>query len=134
MKKKKISKRTFLFVVIFYFNMFFFSLFTFHTSFLPKSSSLSEGNKLYNCGLIFFNWQLRHLNTFSCCTMTMMIKALFKKRKKTWKENLYKFFFLLIFVVKEFSFVILPKRHEKHLVVNLVGDFHLNPNTSIYLT
>lgn len=37
------------------------------TSLRPKSNSLKSGNKLYNCGLIFFSWQLRHLNTFSSC-------------------------------------------------------------------
>lgn len=57
-------------------------------------------------------------------------------KDKIGRERKYNFSFVIKIVVDYggISIVNLPIHHEKHLVVILVKDFHLNLNISIYST
>lgn len=95
------------------------------TSLRPKSNSLKSGNKLYNCGLIFFSWQLRHLNTFSSCKVHTQKKGMAKSRIEIKIRG------ALVVCVVDFKvrFVYSRAHHERHPAVNPATDFRSDLDT-----
>lgn len=95
------------------------------TSLRPKSNSLKSGNKLYNCGLIFFSWQLRHLNTFSSCKVHTI-----ERDGEEWQRNRDKRCVRCL-CCRDFKvrFVYSRAHRERHPAVNPATDFRSDPNT-----